>query len=423
MKTGCDDGNNVFPDVTGNGDFMTINSGSPSQAGAPVIYLRNATIPPGCYTFSFRAAHRYEVYKPFNQPRIVDLRLFVGGGIVGDWDISSSVAGQWNTYTVDFTLTNPSNVAFLQQYNIDRIGDDFSIDDIHLEKTPHYRLDYCRQANQNNVDTCGTCDIGTYFVEIDDENGVLLDENDPCFNIEWLDNAGIVISTGNSILMADVNRHYTARVTNTCTGCSWEEDFFYECCGTPTNPRCVLVGAGNTISKVLHWDAVPGAQGYIIQFTTNDPRCCDKPIGPTQALLPIHVTTNSYVVPPYFNHYCASWTVRTNCSASHSEPTDPLCLRDCNWPQVRQGIADEHTSAISIYPSPASQYLNVESSLLESGTRIRIMNPAGKVIATQEVEGAGSQRIKVSDLPNGIYFLQIQTDQDHSQMQKVVIFH
>ncbi|MFK7972179.1 MAG: T9SS type A sorting domain-containing protein, partial [Bacteroidia bacterium] len=63
-------------------------------------------------------------------------------------------------------------------------------------------------------------------------DGTPLDANDsdPCIIIEWLDESGTVIYTGWSF-WASVDVHYTMRVTDVCENCSWEDDFFYECCG------------------------------------------------------------------------------------------------------------------------------------------------------------------------------------------------
>jgi hypothetical protein len=78
---------------------------------------------------------------------------------------------------------------------------------------------------------CDPCLTGGYPVWVIGMDGLPVDANDsdPLVVVEWLDESGTVIYTGWSF-WATVDQHYTVRVTNTFTGCVWEDDFFYECC-------------------------------------------------------------------------------------------------------------------------------------------------------------------------------------------------
>lgn len=80
-------------------------------------------------------------------------------------------------------------------------------------------------------DSCDPCIDGWYPVWVEDDNGQPVGFGDPCITVEWLDQSGTVLHTGWAFA-ATPDVRYTVRVTNTCNGCTWEEDFFY-CCESP----------------------------------------------------------------------------------------------------------------------------------------------------------------------------------------------
>jgi hypothetical protein len=80
-------------------------------------------------------------------------------------------------------------------------------------------------------DSCDPCIDGWYPVWVEDDNGQPVGFGDPCITVEWLDRNGTVLYTGWAF-PATPDVRYTVRVTNTCTGCEWEEDFFF-CCESP----------------------------------------------------------------------------------------------------------------------------------------------------------------------------------------------
>jgi len=69
--------------------------------------------------------------------------------------------------------------------------------------------------------------------------------------------------------------------------------------------------------------------------------------------------------------------------------------------------AELQDNRIQVYPNPTNQYLNINSTLLEDGhiEHIKIINAAGQIIRTI----APTTTINVDQLPQGVYWLQLQT--------------
>lgn len=72
------------------------------------------------------------------------------------------------------------------------------------------------------------CDASTYEVFLRDDHGDKMDGSETCLFYQWLDENGNTLSNAASF-NASPDIRYTARVTNTCNGCTWEGDF-WECC-------------------------------------------------------------------------------------------------------------------------------------------------------------------------------------------------
>ncbi|MBX3165749.1 MAG: T9SS type A sorting domain-containing protein, partial [Bacteroidetes bacterium] len=75
---------------------------------------------------------------------------------------------------------------------------------------------------------------------------------------------------------------------------------------------------------------------------------------------------------------------------------------------------EEHTTEnfeVKIYPNPTNEIINVELGMINEETEIKIIDVLGKEMMNEKlkIENAIIQ-INVSELPNGIYFVQIKTD-------------
>ena len=80
-------------------------------------------------------------------------------------------------------------------------------------------------------------------------------------------------------------------------------------CDTPTLASCQYNAA--TGEATLNWSEVPGATGYEITISVDDPECGCQLVGGFQ--FTDIVSSNSYVIPGAFFAKCLSYTVRTIC--------------------------------------------------------------------------------------------------------------
>lgn len=77
------------------------------------------------------------------------------------------------------------------------------------------------------------------------------------------------------------------------------------------------------------------------------------------------------------------------------------------------GLTENNKTAISIYPNPATSYVNINS--LEKIDTIIITDLTGKVITKEQ----NSNKINVNHLPKGVYLIKIKTDNSES-IQKFI---
>lgn len=78
-------------------------------------------------------------------------------------------------------------------------------------------------------------------------------------------------------------------------------------------------------------------------------------------------------------------------------------------------IADDKTNKISVYPNPANNFINIQSS---AKTTITLTSQSGRVILSKTISGTG--QINTSNLPEGIYYIKGNLQ---SEPVKVIINH
>jgi uncharacterized repeat protein (TIGR02543 family) len=73
------------------------------------------------------------------------------------------------------------------------------------------------------------------------------------------------------------------------------------------------------------------------------------------------------------------------------------------------GITETESAAVKIYPNPAKDELQIESGDLRI-IKVEIVDLSGRTLLLPSFGGAGGGLINVSPLPQGIYFVKIETD-------------
>jgi len=65
---------------------------------------------------------------------------------------------------------------------------------------------------------------------------------------------------------------------------------------------------------------------------------------------------------------------------------------------------------VNIYPNPVNDLLNIQLESIE-GQTLRLTDQYGRVLRTMQTKsGAGYYEMSVSDLPVGVYYLQVSRD-------------
>jgi hypothetical protein len=89
-----------------------------------------------------------------------------------------------------------------------------------------------------------------------------------------------------------------------------------------------------------------------------------------------------------------------------------------------EASAIDYNNTISIWPVPANDILNVSFSnqIIYNNSILKLLNLDGRVILTKTVSNNSDTKINVTNLPAGIYMLQL-TGKEESWMKKVIIKH
>ena len=111
--------------------------------------------------------------------------------------------------------------------------------------------------------------------------------------------------------------------------------------------------------------------------------------------------------------------VNTNGSWQQSNMPGSLMIRPVMGPSYYIGVDENGSStgsgAIAIYPNPVSNTLHIESEI-QNG-QVSIYDLTGRKV----LQGEYQPNISVSHLNNGLYFIQIVTDEGQVINQKFII--
>jgi hypothetical protein len=76
------------------------------------------------------------------------------------------------------------------------------------------------------------------------------------------------------------------------------------------------------------------------------------------------------------------------------------------------------SSASNVYPNPMVDHLNVEFG--EAATNLKLMNAEGRVLINENVEGKFNYNLSTSELPNGLYIINILNQDGKTETLKIV---
>ena len=91
---------------------------------------------------------------------------------------------------------------------------------------------------------------------------------------------------------------------------------------------------------------------------------------------------------------------------------------NCNNP-CAVGIEKKYLSNLSIYPNPTKGSINIELGAILRDVKATLTNGLGQVIFTKEYTSTDFIRLDI-DAPNGIYFLQLQTESGEVITKKII---
>ncbi len=84
------------------------------------------------------------------------------------------------------------------------------------------------------------------------------------------------------------------------------------------------------------------------------------------------------------------------------------------------GLNDNKAATYSIHPNPAKSELFITAQNTTENLKIKIFNIEGKLLSNQTLEVANQTSIDVSNLKNGIYFLNIEDENGNTTIKKFI---
>ena len=145
-------------------------------------------------------------------------------------------------------------------------------------------------------------------------------------------------------------------------------------------------------SIAISWNASANAESYNIQYS---------PQG--GSVSSATTTTNSYTITGLAQNTTYQIQVQANCGGGNlSDWSESITV-------TTTGIDSYLSNSITLYPNPANDYINVQSSRVNVQS-IEVIDVYGKVINTVNVTD-NPARINVSGLANGMYFVRVTTDE------------
>ena len=85
-------------------------------------------------------------------------------------------------------------------------------------------------------------------------------------------------------------------------------------------------------------------------------------------------------------------------------------------------IKEELNVAVSVYPNPASNFVNVVMENAHNNVDFTLYNILGETVATAKLN-AGSNEVALNKLPNGVYFYSILKEGNILETKKLIVRH
>lgn len=200
--------------------------------------------------------------------------------------------------------------------------------------------------------------------------------------------------------------NYRAFITyNNITVFSDERSFTTLSCGAPTGLHATDVGLDYII---LEWDNVPDVSVWQVRYGANGDWYNLMEVETNMATF--HYSFEIYYESAYhFGHspLYYDFSVRADCGDSTwSSWSDRITVAT---PYV--GIEERLQKAVTLYPNPATSYVDVRVDGDVNVTGMEVYDVFGKIVRRADVCNTSLlSRIDVSNLSNGIYFVRVKTD-------------
>lgn len=216
--------------------------------------------------------------------------------------------------------------------------------------------------------------------------------------------------------------------------CDCEEEAVLPCV-PPINLDCEI--STSAFIRTLSWDPVPGAFGYEVSLTYNDPECC--PLGPDPET--VTFTTTDALLGDIAPGPCFSWKVRTICTedTTHSEWSETMCSSDCAPPTTSAKGANLETGStfdpdqistskmeVLIVPNPADEFVTItvlgnDDDEMYNNTKVVLTNTSGIQVFEDAITVNRAKEIALKSLVSGVYICTIVSGESVLHSSRLIV--
>lgn len=395
-----------LPSFTGNGRFLVIDN---SSATPGAIYEHGAlSIPAGNYTLSFRVRSRYE--RPW-QTINLDVEF---NGIPVHNEAFQEINDNWTNISTNFTYNGSTAAVFGLRQTTTGASRDYAIDEIVLTRTggdcdlPPVTVTYSVEDDEYcfTADVASDPNITSMDFAWDFGDGSTATGNPACHTFtDGTYEVCVVVEASNGSVVCD-------RDTVCKDICVVNEEPPCECgisfleTGTDQNGCTADLSFDATLNECTSFvgASVDWGDGNITQVTT----------------LP-GFAIHTYTTPgTYFPAIIIDGTDGTNICDLKGFAEEFTCGNP------RMAASGDHASeahGLEVFPNPTSGQLTVRHSL-ETGSviQVSIKDNGGREVFLQAIASFDKEfELELSDLPAGVYHLQLKDAKGKTMQQKFVV--
>jgi hypothetical protein len=81
----------------------------------------------------------------------------------------------------------------------------------------------------------------------------------------------------------------------------------------------------------------------------------------------------------------------------------------------------ENSQQFKVYPNPGTNFINIQTPLVNETMMVTIFDLSGKIILTSYNNSSDYMLLDISEFSKGMYLIQVETNENEAEVQKLII--